>query len=158
MISRYEQFSFLISGIYRSIQKIEREEMIKYGYKGAYAQYLMVMKRHPEGITAAQLGEESEKDKAAVSRAVADMLEKGLLRREADGDTMYRARLYLTQAGMEAAQFVSHRAAEAVSAVGLTGEERESFYRVLDMISGNLQEISVKGIPRAHMAKADIGE
>ena len=158
MLSRFEQFTLVISSIYRSIQKIEREEMDKYGLKGGFAQYLVALAHYPEGLTAAQLCEVCDLDKAAVSRAVADMLEKGLLRREADGDTMYRARLYLTQAGMEAARFVSHRAAEAVSAVGLTGEERESFYRVLDMIAGNLQEISVKGIPRAHMAKADIAE
>ena len=147
MISRYEQFSFLISGIYRSIQKIEREEMIRYGYKGAYAQYLAVMLRYPEGVTAAQLGEACEKDKAAVSRAVAEMLEKGLMRRESTGDTLYRAKLFLTEAGVAAAQFVSRRALEAVSAAGLSEDEREAFYVALEKIAGNLQEISVKGIP-----------
>ena len=33
MISRFEQFTSAISGIYRSIQKIEREQMEKYGLK-----------------------------------------------------------------------------------------------------------------------------
>ena len=148
MISRYEQFSFLISGIYRSIQKIEREEMIRYGFKGAFAQYLAVMLRFPEGITAAQLGEACEKDKAAVSRAVADMQEKGLLIRESVGDTMYRAKLYLTAAGAKAAEFVEKRALEAVTAAGISDSEREAFYQTLEKIAGNLQEISVKGIPR----------
>lgn len=55
MISRFERFSFAISGIYRSIQKIERDEMERYGLKGGYAQYLVAMARHPQGLTSAQL-------------------------------------------------------------------------------------------------------
>ena len=43
MISRFERFSFAISGIYRSIQKIERDEMERYGLKGGYAQYLSLI-------------------------------------------------------------------------------------------------------------------
>ena len=50
MISRFEQFSFTISNIYRSIQKIEREEMDRYGLKGVYAQYLVALKRFPQGL------------------------------------------------------------------------------------------------------------
>ena len=40
----------------------------KYGYKGAFAQYLVVLASHPEGLTSAQLCEQSDRDKAAVSR------------------------------------------------------------------------------------------
>ena len=38
MYARFEQFSSTISSIYRDIQKIERDDMVKYGVKGAYAQ------------------------------------------------------------------------------------------------------------------------
>ena len=147
MISRYEHFSFLISSIYRSVQKIEREEMIKYGYKGAYAQYLAVMQRFPDGITATQLGDACEKDKAGVSRAVSEMLEKGLIRREQNKDTVYRAKLYLTDMGREAAAFVTQRAADAVNAVGLSDEDRDGFYNVLVQIAANLANIGEKGLP-----------
>ena len=72
MISRFEQFSSVISSIYGAIQKIEREEMAKYGLKGAYAQYLVAVKRFPEGVTSTELCELCDKDKAAVSRIVAE--------------------------------------------------------------------------------------
>ena len=55
MIGRYQQFSYIVSVINRQIQKIERDEMEKYGYKGAFAQYLMAMRRNPDGVTSAQL-------------------------------------------------------------------------------------------------------
>ena len=57
MISRFEQFTSAISSIHRSIQKIEREQMEKYGLKGVYAQYLVTIQRYKDGITAAQLCE-----------------------------------------------------------------------------------------------------
>ena len=38
MLTRFEQFTSSIAGIYKHIQKIERDEMIKYGLKGSYAQ------------------------------------------------------------------------------------------------------------------------
>ena len=75
MVSRFEHFSASISCIYRYIQRIERTEMEKYGLKGPHAQCLLAMKKHPEGITAARLCEVCEKDKAAVSRILAELEE-----------------------------------------------------------------------------------
>jgi DNA-binding MarR family transcriptional regulator len=148
MLDRFEQFSSFISGIYRSIQKLEREEMVKFGLKGAYAQYLVVMNRRNEGITSAELGEICEKDKAAVSRIVAEMEEKGLLTRVAPGGNLYRAQLFLTEKGTEAAQFVARRAQIAVEKAGegLNDADRSRFYSALGLISSNLQDICKQGI------------
>ena len=149
MLSRYEQFSFAISNIYRSIQKIEREEMERYGLKGAYAQYLVTLERFPKGLTASQLCEICDLDKAAVSRAVSEMERRGLLERDAENATGYRAKLYLTSAGHEAANFVNQRAQQAVNAAGgdLTDDDRKVLYQALESISTRLQNISREGIP-----------
>lgn len=149
MVSRFEQFSFAIASIYRSIQKIEREEMDKYGLKGAYAQYLVTLHRYPEGLTAARLCEICDLDKAAVSRAVADMEHRGLVERAASGDRAYRVRLCLTESGRAAAEYVSRRAQAAVAAAGqdLTEESRQVMYAALEGIAARLQHISRDGIP-----------
>ena len=146
MISRFEQFATSISTIYRYIQKIERDEMEKYGLKGAFAQYLIVMRRYPEGITAAQLCDVCDKDKAAVSRIIGEMESKGLVVREGNN---YRAQLKLTEAGSKAAQFVHARAKVAVvlAGKGLTDEDRKAYCAALDLIAANLQTISKEGIP-----------
>lgn len=150
MRTKYEQFLFVVSGLHRYIQKIERDEMEKYGYKGAYAQYLAAMSRYPKGVTSAQLCEICDKDKAAVSRIVAEMEAKGLVIREAENDTLYRAKLCLTDEGRRAADFVCRRAQAAVTegGKGLEEEERRVFYKALDLISGNLEKISKEGIPQ----------
>ena len=51
MINRFEQFSQVISGIHRYIQKLQRNEMVKRGYKGAFALYLVTLNRVSEGLT-----------------------------------------------------------------------------------------------------------
>ena len=146
---RFEQFSNFISGIYRSIQKLEREEMIKYGLKGAYAQYLVAMSRFKNGVTAAELCEICEKDKAAVSRIIVNMEQKGLVTRKAQNNNLYRALLTLTDEGKKAAQYVAERAKIAVekAGAGLNEPDRITFYNALGLISSNLQAICKDGIP-----------
>ncbi|MBR6524956.1 MAG: MarR family transcriptional regulator [Clostridia bacterium] len=145
MISRYEQFTFYVSGIHRNIQRIERMVMDQRGYRGAYAQYLAAMLRHPQGVTAAQLCELCEKDKAAVSRAMSEMIEKGLVRRE--GVNGYRALLFLTEDGQKAAAHVRTQAEVAVGAAGkcLSDAEREALYQALDRLYHNLSDIAENG-------------
>lgn len=146
MLNRFEQFSFLISGINRYIQKIERDEMEKNGYKGAFAQYLVILNRFPEGITLTTLCELSDKDKAAVSRAVTQMEQVGLVER-IYGDGVYKYHIALTEKGKETTAFVFERAKEAVNAVGdeMTEEERRFFYGMLELISSRLEEFSKRG-------------
>lgn len=147
MVSRFEHFSASISCIYRYIQKIERIEMEKYGLKGPYAQCLLAMRRYPEGITAARLCEVCDKDKAAVSRMVTELEEKGLISRS-DPGVRYRMQLKLTPLGEEAAEHVEQRAKLAVeeAGAGLTDKQRSTLYAVLDLIAENLQEICVNGL------------
>ena len=149
MLSRYEQFAFIISDIHRYIQKLEREEMVRYGLKGAYAQYLAALSRHPDGLTAAQLCEICDRDKAAVSRIVAEMEEKALVIRERAKDSLYRAKIFLTEEGEKAASFVFARAQIAVNAVGkgLDDDNRKILYASLRSIAENLETISREGIP-----------
>ncbi len=151
MISRYEQFSSAISSIHRCVQKIEREEMEKCGYKGVYAQYLATLYRHPEGLTSMQLSEICDKDKAAVSRAVGEMTEKNLIFRRSvtDHDSHYRALLLLTQEGHAAAQYVCERAQSAVDLVGkgLTEKNRQAFYSALSLIAEHLDALCREGLP-----------
>lgn len=149
MLSRYEQISGAISAIYRSIQKIERDEMVKYGYKGAFAQYLAALYSHDEGLTSVQLCEICDKDKAAVSRIVSEMEEKKLLLRKNENDNQYRAKLFLTEEGRRAAEYVRSRAetAVAIGGKGLNDENRRIFYDTLALIASNLDEVCKNGLP-----------
>ena len=152
MLSRFQQFSYVISEINRHIQKIERDEMIKYGCKGAFAQYLVTLLSHSEGLTAAQLCKLCDKDKAAVSRIVTEMQEKGLVYRSSESSRAYNALILLTDEGRTAAEYVCMKARAAVKAVGsvMNDEERRVLYSLLDTIADKLQKLSDEGIPEYH--------
>lgn len=149
MIDRFEQFVSYISAIHRDIQKIEREEMVKYGLKGAYAQYLVAMHRYPEGLTAAELCEVCGKDKAAVSRALSEMESKGLIVKQCAHDNQYKAQLFLSESGKDAAEYVRRKAVTAVQIAGqdLTEETRTLLYRALRSVAVQVQKLSVEGLP-----------
>ena len=148
MVSKYEIFSTVVSSLYHDIQRIERVEMEKYGLKGPHAQCLVVMNRFPEGITAARLCEICERDKAAISRTVAELEAAGLLLRKENHGVHYRVPLVLTEAGRQAAQEVSGVALRAVeqAGAGLNDGQRDVFYHVLGVIAQNLHTISRNGL------------
>ena len=148
MTSRFEQFCASVFSIYRSIQKIERVEMEKYGLKGPHAQCLLAMSRYPEGITSSRLCVVCDKDKAAISRTVAELEREGLVERSLKGSNRYRALLKLTPQGKAAAEHVDKRAKLAVEKAGegMTDEQRAIFYTVLDLIAGHLQSICEEGL------------
>ena len=149
MVTRFEQFSTVISGIYRYIQKIERDEMVKRGYKGAFAGYLATLNRYEDGLTASEICEVCDKDKAAVSRIIAEMEEKGLVQRCKRANGVYRAKIVLTEKGKETADYVAERARLAIDSVSggfMSEEHRNILYPTLDNIYKNLQKVSREGI------------
>ena len=151
MLNRFARFSLAISEIDRCWHKLAAEEMAKYELNSAHAVYLNALyNAGQEGVTAAQLGELCGKNKADVSRMIAILEKKELLQKVAVGGNMYRARLTLTEEGKLAAAHVRERAAIAVELAGsgLTDEERETFYRALELITVNLQKLSKEGLPQ----------
>ena len=148
MVSRFVLFATSISSIYHYIQKIERMEMEKYGLKGPHAQCLLVMSRYPEGITSVRLCEACDKDKAAISRMVAELEEKEMVTRVSAGGGRYRAKLQLTELGKAAAGHVEQRARLAVeeAGTGMSEEQRAVMYEALGLIAGNLEMICAQGL------------
>lgn len=151
MVSKYELFSSCVSCMYHDIQKIERKEMAKFGLKGPHAHCLLAISKYPEGITAAQLCEICEKDKAAISRILAELEQEGMVNREFRNGTRYRASLTLTTKGKAAADAVDEKARLAVELAGegLNDAQREVFYRVLAMIAGNLHTLCKQGLSKS---------
>ncbi len=145
MIERFERFSFAISEISYHWHKIAADEMEKHGLKGPYAVYFTALHRYPDGVTAAKLADVCSKDKADVSRAISMLQKQGLVQKEGDN---YRASLKLTEAGEKLAEVINQKAITAVEngSKGCSDEEREIFYKVLELIRSNLEELSKTGL------------
>lgn len=149
MLHRFSRFSLAIAEIDRCWHKLAADEMEQYGLNSPHAVYLTTLYQYPEGITAAKLGQLCCKNKADVSRMVAILEKKGLVYRQTVGTNRYRAKLLLTEEGAQAAGHVQQRAAVAVELAGsgMTDAERGVFYRCLERITANLQNLSREGLP-----------
>ena len=145
MFDRFQRFSYAMSEISRFWHKLAAQEMEPYGLKGQHCIYLMTLYRHPNGITATQLGKFCGKDKADVSRMMSLMEEKGLICREGHA---YRALIRLTPQGITAAEQVQKRAASAMERAGNGVDEasQEQFYETMDRVLTNLQAICEEGL------------
>ena len=151
MVDRFERFSLVLAEISRYWHKIAADEMGKYGLKGPHSVYLAVLSRHPDGLTAPQLCELCGKDKSDVSRAMALMEQKGLVRKEGGHQNRYGGVFRLTEAGIAAGEYVRRRSGLAVQIAGedLSDETRAVFYDALENIAGKLREISKEGLPES---------
>ena len=148
MIDRFSQFCTSIASIQRSILKIERTEMAKYGLKGPHANCLVTMARYPEGITAARLCDVCDKDKAAMSRTVGELENAGMVLRQDPDGKRYRSVLRLSEKGKEIANRVNDMVLLAVAKAsdGYDKDKQQIFARVLSLVAGNLQDICRDGL------------
>lgn len=143
MENRFETFTSLIQQISRSIQRIKSMEMTEFSLKGIHALCIFHIYRAPDQLTQAELTKLCGEDKATVSRALSELMERGLLTDTQCGQAKkYNARLRLTDAGNAIAEQVERKAdrALALASAGLNDADREVLYRCLQTVSANLED------------------
>lgn len=143
MVERFEKLTIGIAQIYKSIQRIKKYQMHKLGLKGTHVMCIYYLSNHPGGLTAADLCEICKEDKAGISRILSELEHGGFIRYEFANDKKYRAKAVLTSKGLSCANAVNSMILRATKkgGVGITEEEREVFYRVLLLISDNLNQL-----------------
>lgn len=143
MLHRFETFTVLMANIGRSIRKIKTEEMDEFHLKSTHVSCLYYLFREGE-LTATELCERCEEDKANISRAI-DYLEKQgyIVCRSGEQKKRYRAPLELTEQGRQVGELVASKVDRILydASRGLDEADREIMYRSLALISGNLQKI-----------------
>lgn len=149
MVERFEKFSYLISELSRLLHKIESDELSQIGIKGPYAIYILTLAKYPSGIPASKISELCARDKADVSRAVAALTEKGLIKKQTVEGKKYRSPISLTKKGFLVADSISQKARAAVefASSGVSDENRKTFYETLEAICSNMTKMSLSGVP-----------
>ena len=145
MKERFETFTVLIMRISRSIKRIKAEEMAEFGLKGPHVSCLYYLSRCGE-MTAAELCERCDEDKAAISRSLDDLEKNGYIACASGTGKRYKSPLRLTEKGREVGCAIGEKITRIVDAAseGLSEEERRTMYRALARISGNLESIYIE--------------
>ncbi len=139
MIQRFQDFVTGITLCYKSIQRIKSAEMEEFGLKGTHVMCLFFLHHNPDGVTAAQLCQLCAEDKAAISRTLVILQEKGYITSD---EKKYRSLIRLTDTGIEVAEKIEELIGPWVMSGGdgLSEEERNTFYHALEVISSNLSK------------------
>ncbi|MDE7400794.1 MAG: MarR family transcriptional regulator, partial [Clostridia bacterium] len=95
--------------------------------------------KNPQGLTAKELCELTLEDKAAISRALKSLQEKGIVKYSPKGRNEI---VQLTEEGEKLSAVISERINMAVKAgcANITDQERQFFYNSMLEISNNLIE------------------
>lgn len=143
-VSRFEDFVGLINGVAKEVQRIKAAEAAKLGLKGADIMCLHYLLKHPEGLASADLAREAGVTRAAVSRTLSSLVDKGYVRFLADGEGAYRAPVVLTASGRERMEAAERTICAVVDEAGscLDPDSRAQMYASLSHVLDRLRAIS----------------
>ena len=127
--------------INRNIKRIKNREMREYGLKSPHISCLYFLFLFGE-LTASELCEKCEEDKATVSRSLGFLEKNGFVSCREQGKKRYNSPMKLTEKGREAAGKIALKIDSVVENVGgdLSEGEREVFYRFLNKVSDKLEK------------------
>lgn len=133
----FETFTVTILKIYKLVQKIKQREMRGYGLQCVHVMCIYYLREYSE-LTASELMRLTFEDKAAISRALKTLKQKGYI--DYDPKT-YGAPVKLTPSGLDFSNVVNEKAEKAVKggSADLSEQERAFFYKSLSSVAENLK-------------------
>ena len=142
MEERFKTFTVLIAQIGRCIRRIKSEEMAEFQLKSHHVSCLYYLYCE-EAMTATELCELCEEDKANLSRSIEYLEANGYLVSHPKAHRRYKTPLELTEKGREVGRILSQRIESVLQQTGegVSEEERLVMYQTLATVSANLQRI-----------------
>lgn len=142
MEERFQNFTVLLAGINRCIRKIKTEEMAEFELKSTHVTCLYYLYKS-DSLTARELCDLCEEDKANVSRSLKQLEEYGYLSCTSKTAKRYQSPLHLTERGRLLGRHVTERVDSILESAGegLCEPDRLRLYSALALIHDNLTRI-----------------
>ncbi len=149
--SRFDEFTLLIEGIYKAIQKIKNDHAAELGVKSVHVFWLCQLLKHPDGLTSAELASQRMIDRSLVSREIDFLKEKGYIKiaQKDDGKKRnYNVPITLTDEGTAIAQKIEETALkiQETADTGIREKDLMPMYATLFKIYNNLSDAADGGI------------
>ena len=145
MQNRFREFTLLTSNVVRTINKIKNFEMKKYGLKGTQVSCLFYLYGSDGDMTAKDICSLCQEDKAAISRALKDLENKGFIVCENDSNKKkYNTLLTLTESGKKVAKQILNTIERILKYDKnfISEQELSEFYQTFNKIYENLKHVS----------------
>ncbi len=131
---RFETFANHIGGIYWDIQKLKAKWNEKLGLKSVHIFWVYLLRKHPEGLSSAELSRHSQSNRSLVSREIRELIDMGHVAYRQDQENQrHGKKLVLTPSGWEISEFIRNTSLEIQNTVndGIPMEDLIVFYRTL---------------------------
>ena len=138
--NRFVRFSNLVNRSSKSIQKLKRMNMERYGLSGAHTNCLYrLLQAQDTGLNQRELMELEQMDKAQVSRVLKELEAKEYV--TTDETHGYKASYYLTPAGKRVAEEIAQIVNRYLNKIGegMTEAQRRTFYEAFEMVATDLE-------------------
>ena len=142
MEERFKTFTVLIASISRSIRKIKTHEMAEFDLKSPHVSCLYYLYK-AEPMSAKELCDICEEDKANVSRSIKYLEQNGYIKAEPMHGKRYQTPLVLTEKGRATGALIADKIDSILMSAsdGLSESDRVAMYKSLTRINDNLQRI-----------------
>lgn len=136
-MDRFENFTVSILKLNKLIHKIKLYEMEEYDLRAIHVMCVYYLNTRG-ALTASELTRLTLEDKAAMSRALKTLADKGYIQYDKGG---YNALISLTESGKTVAEKIDLKSKSAVESAGghFTEEERKMLYSALSDVIANLE-------------------
>ena len=116
--------------------------MADFELKGPHVSCLYYLSQQ-DSMTASELCERCDEDKAAISSSLDDLEKNGYITCQSGSGKRYKSPLRLTEKGAAVGRAVGEKITRIVEAAseGLSEDERQTMYRALTLVSENLDHI-----------------
>lgn len=134
----YDRFILLVEGVQKSIRKLKLSEAAGLGIKGVHVFWLQHLGANPNGLTAAELAQQSMVDRSLISREIEDLRRGGYVKLLDDG-----RKYVLTEEGEALSEKIVSIATDVQSKVndGISAEELEAFYATFEKLRDNFAKL-----------------
>jgi DNA-binding MarR family transcriptional regulator len=143
MEDRFGNFNLLINRISRNIYRIKNKEIAALNLKSSHVSCLYHLYK-TDGLTATDLCQKCEEDKAAISRSLDFLEKKEYVICESAQPKRYKSPFYLTEKGKKVGRGLIKRINQILDEIDndISKQERTLFYQNLSIISDVLDEIA----------------
>lgn len=140
MADRYIRFTGVIAGITRDIRRITAEAVSHFGIKRSFVPCIYFLQKHGP-LSATKLCKLCDEDKANISRTLKALEDEGYVVKEVRTSPRARVKMTLTESGAEIGRYISECVSDMVAFAtdGITDDEIEIMYSVIERIGGNLR-------------------
>ncbi len=136
-----DYISVLIASVYRGIQKIKQEALEEYGMNNVITMCIYAIGINP-GISATEICKTALLDKAAVSKAIHQLINQGWATRPVLSKRAYRSGIYLTGDGLKIFDIVNSKLQTATEKAfkDIPEQDYDTMLQTLKAIAKNLDQ------------------